>query len=117
MNQLSRRSFLKQSWVAACLPWLSAAPGVADVPLRLDVPSAAGFCGRAFHLTDVHAQPDRSSDVVGQLLPDSMSTLRTVSSDARWYQVVDSPGYVPGETIQPILPYARPEIVGADGAG
>src|SRR5258708_10761230 len=117
MNQLSRRSFLKQSWVTACLPWLSTAPGVPDAPLRLDVPSAAGFCGRAFHLTDVRAQPDRSSDVVGQLLPDSVSTLRTLSDDVRWYQLEDGPGYLLGETIQPILPYARPEVVEAVGDG
>ena len=117
MNPLSRRSFLKKSWVAACLPWLSAAPGAPETLLRLDVPSAAGFSGRAFHLTDVYSQADRSGTVVGQLLPDSVSTFRAVSDDARWYQRADSDGFVPSETIQPILPYARPEIVEAVGNG
>src|ERR1043166_792059 len=117
MNLLSRRNFLKQSWIAASLPWLGTTPNATTALLRLDVPSADGFSGRAFHLTDVYALSDEPGAVVGQLLPDSVTAVRAVNEDLRWYQLSDSSGYVRSAAIQPILPYTRPEIVETVGDG
>src|SRR5262245_51241029 len=107
MNRLSRREFLKRSGTLA---------GAAGMALTSRAaPAERELAGRAFTLTNVLVRPSASSPVSGQLAPDAVTAIVGISRDARWYQVPG--GFVPRESLQPILPYTRPALAEDLGRG
>lgn len=101
-NRLSRRDFLKRSGI------LVVAAPVATHGLnysqRLD--TIAKRVGRAFDVTDLHDKAHLSSDVMGQLAPDSVVSI--IGKRDNWYQV--NGGWVQRTALQPILPYRYPAV-------
>ncbi|MCC7446269.1 MAG: twin-arginine translocation signal domain-containing protein [Anaerolineae bacterium] len=113
MPQVSRRAFLKRAG-AASVGWLGSGSLTARV-----IPTFETDTGRAFRRTDVFSQPDDASAVCGQLLPDSVTAIESVSRSGAWYQVAGSSGrgFVPREALQPIVPYTPPDLVDVIGSG
>lgn len=124
-NKISRRQFLRRSGAAIAGLGIGVARGPdvsgPDTPNYgeglFGVKSEAGIVGRAFTLSDVFAEPKRSSAARGQLAPDSVTPI--IAVDGGWYQVADEDvrGYVPHEALQPMLPYQRPRVIDEIGAG
>jgi hypothetical protein len=123
-NKISRRQFLKRSGAAIAGAGVGAAadrphpnPSPYDGEELFGAKSEKGIVGRAFTLSDVYAEPKRSSPVTGQLAPDSVTPI--IAMNGAWYEVADEDvrGYVPHKSVQPILPYQRPIVVEEIGAG
>jgi hypothetical protein len=122
-NKISRRQFLKRSGAAIAGVGVAYRPDVSGPYTPnygeglFGANSEKGIVGRAFTLSDVYAEPKRSSPVAGQLAPDSVTQIIAVNGG--WYEVADenAQGYVPRASLQPILPYQRPMVIEEIGSG
>lgn len=111
---LSRRQFLRRTGGFAAL-MATAAPSrpPEEIPVMatlfgtsLGLSETLSPVGRAFNVTTVYPKPDVHTRPISQLLPDSLNPLLGVSPDGWYYRIKE--GYVPRESLQPILPYERP---------
>ncbi|GAB4544101.1 MAG: hypothetical protein OHK0023_00350 [Anaerolineae bacterium] len=114
MSTLTRRQFLGRSGAFAALlglPKLSAAEMTPNAPIlgtTLGVPTEVPLLGRVFRTIEARTEPKKSAASTGRLPSDSLYAIRGVSEDGWWYNTPK--GYVPREAMQPILPYARPQL-------
>ncbi|HLY28405.1 MAG TPA: L,D-transpeptidase, partial [Aggregatilineales bacterium] len=120
LNPISRREFLRRSSLLAgggtLLPLsrFMASPAESSEPLVEDGKPMI-LAGRTLRATAIYAQPSDDARAIGQLTTDSVIEIVTHSLSAAWYGL--PLGFVPRGAVQPILPYARPEIRDEIGNG
>jgi hypothetical protein len=125
VNKISRRQFLKRSGAAVAGvrlgtthgPDVSSSYNPTNGTRLFGAISEKGIVGRAFTLTDVFTEADRASSVVGQMVPDSVTSI--IGRKGTWYEIADEDlhGYVPYEALQPMPSYQRPMLVADIGSG
>lgn len=112
---LTRRQFLQRTSAFAALFGLTHIHAAQPAPTHFTtlvhgatfgVPPESALLGRLFKATDVRPKPQTTAKPLRQLPAESLHPLLGVSEDGWWYQIAE--GYLPRESMQPILPYERP---------
>lgn len=112
---LTRRQFLQRTSAFAALFGLAQGGSAEPAPMHFTtlahgatfgVPPESSLLGRLFRATDVRLKPQATAKALKQLPAESLHPLLGVSADGWWYQIAE--GYLPRESMQPILPYAPP---------
>jgi hypothetical protein len=119
ITKLSRRQFIKQAGAFGVSVGLLP-PGrnvdlqrgaVAILGTSLGVPdtkTSREIVGRALNRVDIWPTPSRNTPPIGRyfLAPDSVYPIHGVAGEGWWYEV--NSGYVPRDTLQPMLAYKPP---------